>query len=339
MKRLFKRFRRARGPRKTIEAYFDRGRLLCPQCGTEFAHDGLQPLSFVPCPSCGFSEFVPLRLGEFLLFEPAGAGGMASVYKAYHRRHPGDLYAVKILSDKHRENPESIAAFVTEAELHGAVPPHPHIVPYVSHGCVDGWHYYAMTFVVGDRLIRLLEDQGKLAEPDALRWFEQVLDAIIHIRDSGILYRDVNAANVIIDPDGNAVMLDFGLSLPLEEAARPKGPIKHVDGTAEYMPPERLRGEPEDERSVIYSLGLLLFHLLTGELLVKGQTLTATAKRHVSGLRLAGTSAPLSNVSDAAMGVIEATVQPDPGQRFQTLEDVLRAVQAARAACEDKEEA
>jgi len=327
MKRLFQRFRKKRGPLKYIEAYFEDGVLLCPKCGKGFDHRGLHPLTFVPCPSCAYSEFVPLRLGDFLLYEPAGAGGMASVYKAYHRQHPDELFAVKVLAESHRDNPESIESFVAEARLHGSVPPHPHIAPYVENGCVDGWYYHAMKFVAGDRLVSRLEEEGKLPELLALRWLDQVLDAIVHIRDNGILYRDVNAANVIIDPDGNAVLLDFGLSLPLEEAAREKGKLKHVDGTAEYMPPERLRGEPEDERSVIYSLGLLLFFMLTGELLVKGKTLSTTAKRHVSKLRLAGTSATVTNVSDAAMGIIEGTVQPDPGERFETLEDVHRAVE------------
>lgn len=101
---------------KYIQTYFEEDGLLCPQCGKVFDHHALPALTFVPCPKCGYANFVPMRLNDFLLFEPAGAGGMASVYKAYHRQHPGELFAVKVLSASHRDNLESVDAFVTEAE-------------------------------------------------------------------------------------------------------------------------------------------------------------------------------------------------------------------------------
>lgn len=326
-------FRRLRGSDRPIdrmlEAAFDNDAMCCDRCGTLSELEGLPPLSFVKCPECDATLFVPLRLTGFLLVEPIGAGGMASVYRAYHREHRGSVFAVKLMMDTHRDDAEAVRAFELEAETHRSIEAHPNIAGFVESGTADGFPYYAMEYVKGVRLVQRLEQDGKLPEQLALGVLEQVLSALIHILNHGFLYRDINAANVMLQEDGHAVLLDFGLTLPVEEAAHATDNLTHVDGTPEFLPPERLYGQGEDERSVIYSLGNLTYYMLTAEFLFKAQSIKSLAMKHVSSLRLASAPSLPADISDPTLELVEQMIQQDRDQRlasFQVALEVTRTV-------------
>ena len=309
------------------EVFFERHGLLCDQCGYVNPLAGLEPLTFAPCEKCGFHNFVPRLVADYLIFEPAGAGGIASVYRAYTREHPDRLFAVKILKQEHAGNQEIVDAFLEECRIHSQVPAHVNVVQYVDGGCVDDVYFYAMDFVEGERLYRLVEQNGKLAEEEALAVLAQVIAGLKHIYASGFLYRDLNADNVIVRPDGTAVIIDFGLALPLDEAAR-ASTRDHIWGTGEFLPPERIYREGEDAVSAIYSLGMLAYFLVTAEMMTKSSSVEGQVKRHISSTRLALTPDRFPGCSDATMELIVSMIQPDRAARYQTFDEAEEAIWA-----------
>lgn len=309
------------------EVFFEQNGLLCEQCGHVNPLAELEPLTFVPCAKCGFHNFVPCLVSDYLIFEPAGAGGIASVYRAYIQDQPDHLVAVKILKHEHLEHQDIVDAFLEECRIHSQVSAHPNVVQYLDGGFIDDIYYYAMEFVEGERLYRLVEQQGKLAEAEALAVMAQVVAGMRHILGSGFLYRDLNADNVIIKPDGTAVIIDFGLALPIEEAAR-ASTRDHIWGTGEFLPPERIYREGEDQVSVIYSLGMLTYFLVTAEMMTKSSSVEGQVKRHISSTRLALTPDRFPGCSDATMDLIVNMIQPDRDARYQSFDEVEEAIWA-----------
>jgi len=310
------------------EAFFDLDAVICGECRKSIAPSGLPPLEFVPCPSCGKSLFIPLRVSDFMLFEPAGAGGMASVYKAYHRKLGNECCAVKILKNEYRDDEKVVQEFLTEAEIHSQVPDHPHLVRFIESGHDSDLYYYAMNFVTGDKLLRMVEQRGRLQEAHALLILDQILSAVEHIAAHGYLYRDVNAANIILPSEEHSVLLDFGLAMPIDEADAPVVNIKEVFGTPEYLPPERLVGCGEDERSTIYSLGHLATFMLTGTVVMKGGSVTKMAKKHVSSLRLGRRSYMPQDISDRSIELIDRMTAQQPADRYESFAATREAIAA-----------
>lgn len=325
VKRIFGRLKNLLRQNSLAEVFFERDGLLCEQCGHVNALADLEPLSFSPCEKCGFHSFVPRMVSDYLIFEPAGAGGIASVYRAYTREHPERLFAVKILKQEHAGNREIVEAFLEECRIHSQVAGHPNVVQYVDGGFVDDVYFYAMDFVEGERLYRLVEQQGKLAEEEALAVLAQIVAGLKHIHGCGFLYRDLNADNVIVKPDGTAVIIDFGLALPLDEAAQ-ASTRDHIWGTGEFLPPERIYREGEDAVSVIYSLGMLAYFLVTAEMMTKSSSVEGQVKRHISSTRLALTPDRFPGCSDATMELIVSMIQPDRAARYQSFEEVEEAI-------------
>ncbi len=314
-------------PRKYVRSYFSEGTVPCEKCGHAISMDGLAGLSFTRCPKCNYKNFVPLKVGDFLLCIPIGAGGMASAYKAYHRETGDKVYAVKILMEEHIQNESAIASFLGEAEIHKQIPAHPHIVNYIDSGQQDGRYFYAMEFVEGMRLLTRLESKGRFEELEALRILTQVLSALQHIYDQGYLYRDLSAGNVIVNPKGEAVLIDFGLTLPIEEALELE-PTKFIDGTVEFIPPERLFRTGEDQASLIYSLGMLAFYMLRGEPLIKASSLVGAAKKHVAKLRVSFTSAMLPECSREVVDIVGRMIRTRHEDRYQTFTEAFDVLSA-----------
>ncbi len=329
MKRILQRFRRSvnKNPQRLLDGYFNDHGLCCLDCGTLLDLDGLSAMSFVKCPNCQRTLFVPLRIRDFLLVEPIGAGGMASVYKAYHPDNPNEVFAVKILMEPHCRDAESIRSFDTEARTHSQITDHPSIPAFIESGFADGYHFYAMEFVKGERLVHRLEQHGKLPEKLSLSVLQQVLSALVHIREHGYLYRDVNAANVMLQHSGKAILIDFGLTLPIDEARKGSKDTRHVDGTPEFLPPERVYGNGEDERSVIYSLGILTYYMFTAEFLFKAQSIKGLAMKHVSKLRLASAPSLPKDISDDGLALVERMIEQDRENRFPSFEANLEATE------------
>lgn len=318
------------GAKSYPRTFFEQERLLCDRCYFAMPVEGLEIFTFTPCPKCGNKVFVPLPVGDLLLFQPIGAGGFASVYKAYHRAMGPTVLAVKIIRQDQKGDAEVVKNFLAEADIHRQIPPHPNIVRYVASGCEDDEYYYALEFVEGERLEKRITGLGKIREAEALDLAAQILGALKHIYDSGFLYRDLNAGNVIVQPNGVAKLIDFGLTLPLTQAQAEKH-AKDIWGSSQFIPPERVLQGGEDARSVIYSLGMLMFFMLSGGPYINAESAVGTVKRHVGVARLAVSAVRLPGVSAATIETVGTMMRQKPAERYQTFEETEAALARLRA--------
>src|SRR5438128_11619897 len=261
----------------------------CPRCQTELTPDAPEGL----CPECLLQQalagpgpspdqepgrsparvFIPPPPGELgrhfpqlEILELLGQGGMGAVYKA---RQPklDRLIAVKILPPEVARDPAFAERFMREARLLARLN-HPNIVAIYDFGEVDGLFYFSMEFVDGNNVRQLLES-NELPATLALKIVPQVCDALQYAHEEAIMHRDIKPENILLDRKGRVKIADFGLAKILgtnPEAARltAEGQIM---GTPHYMAPEQLeRPLAVDHRADIYSLGVVFYEMLTGEL-------------------------------------------------------------------------
>lgn len=307
---------------KRLRSILDESIFLCEKCEHRIALSEVDPLEFADCPKCGFKNYIPLRIDDFLLIEPLGAGGFSSVYKAIRVSNIAQVCAIKLLKPEAAAEDNLRDAFLFEAHVHHDVGNHPNIVPFLGSGEGSGCYYHAMGFVQGDSLRSRVENLGRIPEPIALRWCSHTLAALRHVRDAGYLYRDVSPGNLIINHDADVILVDFGLALPLSEADRARSET-FVEGTPEYIPPERIERLGEDERSIIYSLGHLLFFMLKGEPLIRASSHTGAALQHVAALRVAFSDMMLpTDTTPETVQLVGSMIKVEPGDRPQHFEDV-----------------
>lgn len=190
------------------------------------------------------------QLGAYRVVAQLGEGGMGTVYRAVDEAAERQV-ALKVL----RTRLEAVAL----ARLH-----HPGIPTLYSLFAEDGALYMAMEYVPGSSLEDRLREHGALPWPEATRYLVEALDAVRHAHEQGILHRDLKPANLLLTPEGRVKVTDFGIA----EAVGREGSATEVGlaGTPEYLAPERAVGRPADERSDLYSLGVVLYEMLTGRL-------------------------------------------------------------------------
>ncbi len=308
---------------------FERGVLRCDQCSNEAPFDKHDPLSMMLCPSCDRPHLVPMHAGPFWLFAPLGAGGMGAAYKACHVEQSDKLFCVKVLPREKREDPHLISILTAEAQASEAVAGHPCVVHFAGFGEDHGEHYLATELIPGERLDLRVERMGRLPANEVMLIALRLLAAEAHVYNCGYLYRDLKPENVMLsDPDG-AVLYDFGLAMTLDEAAELKS--DYVDGTAAYVPPERLEGKGEQVSSEIYSLGLVLYYTAVGRPYIDPHLsvddLRAILRRHLSAMRQ---DAELSEIADPDLSrIIEKMIERHPHHRYQTFADIEVEIVAA----------
>lgn len=306
---------------------FEAGKLPCQQCGFEIPMKGLQQLRMVECPACKAVTFVPLRVGRFWLFEPLGGGGMGSVYRALSPDVLDRHFAVKVLSRAEKTKPANIHALLNEARIGKLIGDHPCLVKCVDSGCESGEYYSAMELVEGERLDKRIDRLGHLPEAQVLQIALHLLAAEQHIFKCGYLYRDLKPENIIINTEGFAVLFDYGLCIPREDALNPKD--EFVSGSPYYLPPERLLGKGEDACSEIYSLGMVIYYALSGQTYFDAGEVEALAKRHVSKVRLS-VSSKLRGFREDLVAVLTKMIRQEPEERFQSFHEVARAIRAVQ---------
>jgi hypothetical protein len=246
--------------------------MVCPICATEY------PESTRFCPLDG-SVVRPAGRGKddlsgrliddrYYLLEKVGEGGMGDVYLGEHVRTQRRC-AVKVISGQYAHDPEALPRFVREATNAGRIN-HPSVATIYDFGeTSEGLAYLAMEYVDGEPLSRLLERTGTLAPARAVEIARQVAEGVGAAHELGIVHRDLKPGNILITKDRKGAdvvkVVDFGISrAPAKEEQRLTGTGTAL-GTPQYMSPEQLIGDPVDGRSDVYSLGCVLFEMLTGE--------------------------------------------------------------------------
>ena len=301
------------------------GILACPNCEEKFQLSGYSPLEIATCASCKTPLFIPLKLKHYWLYRPLGGGGMGSVYQAISMEESGE-FAVKMLPQKRRDDQELIKTLMREGEIGTILGKSPHIIEVVDYGSEDGEHYMVSRLVEGTRLDVFISSASMLSERQALDIMSQVLDAEIHIKNCGYLFRDMKPENImIIEATATVKICDFGLCMSLEQAAHPDSE-DHIEGSPFYLPPERIVAAPEGEYSEIYSLGMLFFHMLAGETYFSKADIKDLVTKHVRSLRVASVKTRLKQCSPQIVEILDKMIQPSPNDRYHTLSEVAVAL-------------
>lgn len=267
------------------------------------------------------------QLGQYLIIEPLGEGGMAAVYKAYQASM--DRYvAVKVLPRHYAGDADFVHRFKREAKIIARLE-HPNILPVHDYGESDGYTYIVMRYIAGSTLADHL--QGKpLPIAQIIPMFAQVCSALDYAHSKGVIHRDVKPSNVLIDSLGNCLLSDFGISRMVEGASQLTASGAFL-GTPTYASPEQALGQSLDGRSDIYSLGIMLYEMTTGQPPFEAETPMAVLVKHVHDpFPLPHTINPA--LSEALERVILKALAKEPEGRFQTAGELARALAAVAEA-------
>lgn len=263
------------------------------------------------------------------LLERVGSGGFGDVYRAWDSRL-GREVALKIMPATLASQDEA-RDFVREGGLLARVR-HPHVVGVYGAETVGGTVGIWMEFVRGRTLRRIVAEDGVLGAEEAALLGITLCRATAAVHNAGLLHRDIKAHNVMREEGGRIVLMDFGLGRDIGAIA-PEGTAADMAGTPLYLAPEVLLGSPPSVASDIYSLGVLLFNLVTGKYPVEGATIEEIRRAHVQGARtLLPDARP--NLPPPFVAVVERAMSPDPAQRFKTcgaMEAALSSVIGADA--------
>ena len=210
--------------------------------------------------------------GRYAIIENVDTGGMAYIYKAVCKK-TNRIVAVKILKEDFSDNPEYVSRFKKEAEAAFSLE-HPNIVHVTDIGCDHGTYYMVMEYVEGCSLKSLIEEKGCLQEAEAIEYTSQICDALEAAHSEGIIHRDIKPQNILLTPEGQAKITDFGIATSVSSMEPKKS---QVLGSVYYISPEQARGEKMDHRTDIYSLGVVFYEMLTGKLPHTGNKSVAVA--------------------------------------------------------------
>jgi serine/threonine-protein kinase len=207
-----------------------------------------------------------------------GKGGMGAVYKARHQKL-NKIVALKVLPPELAGDQEYLDRFLREARA-AAKLNHVNIVQALDVGESYGYHYFVMEYAEGKTIKDMIEDRGTLDEGDTLDYAEQVASALAHAAKNDLVHRDIKPSNIIVTPDGVAKLLDLGLakSVTEDQTITQTGVIM---GTPFYLSPEQARSEDLDTRSDLYSLGVTMFHMLTGQVPFNGNSAATILYKHI----------------------------------------------------------
>ena len=215
--------------------------------------------------------------GRYRIQRKLGAGGMADVYLA-EDQELGRRIAIKILNERHANDDQFIERFRREAKNAAALN-HPNIVSIYDRGEAEETYYIAMEFLDGRTLKELIVSRGAAPVNVAIEYARQILSALRFAHRHGIVHRDIKPHNVMVDGEGRVKVTDFGIARAGTSQMTEAGSIV---GTAQYLSPEQARGGEVDPRSDLYSLGIVLYELLTGKTPFDGETPVEIAMKHLS---------------------------------------------------------
>lgn len=268
------------------------------------------------------SKYIGKRLdGRYEIEELIGIGGMADVYKA-HDIVEEKTVAVKILKDEYLSNEDFKRRFRNESKAI-AVLSHPNIVKIYDVSFGDRIQFIVMEYVNGITLKEYIEQQKMVTWKEAVHFTVQILRALQHAHDNGIVHRDVKPQNVMLMQDGSVKVMDFGIARFARDNGRTIS--EKAIGSVHYISPEQAKGEVTDERTDIYSVGVMMFEMLTGKLPFDGDTPVTVALKQMQ----TEPETPRSLNPDIPVGLEEIIIRAmkkDPDLRYQTAAEMLRDI-------------
>ena len=275
--------------------------------------------------------------GRYHVLRKLGAGGMANVYLA-EDQELGRRVAIKILNERHANDEQFVERFRREAK-NAAGLSHPSIVSIYDRGEAEGTYYIAMEYLEGRSLKELIVSRGPAPVNVAIEYARQILQALRFAHVKGIVHRDIKPHNVLADGDGRLKVTDFGIARAGTSQMTEAGSIV---GTAQYLSPEQARGSGVDQRSDVYSLGVVLYELLTGDVPFSGDTPVEIAMKHLSQTPEPPSALRPEVPHDLDLVVMRALAK-NPDDRYQSAEemdaDLARVARGAGVSPETEESA
>jgi beta-lactam-binding protein with PASTA domain/tRNA A-37 threonylcarbamoyl transferase component Bud32 len=254
--------------------------------------------------------------GRYRIVRKLGTGGMANVYLA-EDEVLGRRVAIKILNDRHAGDDQFVERFRREAK-NAASLSHPNIVSIYDRGEAEGTYYIAMEYLDGRSLKELIVARGPAPVNVAIEYARQILAAIRFAHRHGIVHRDIKPHNVLVDAEGRLKVTDFGIARAGVSQMTEAGSII---GTAQYLSPEQAKGAPVDQTSDLYSVGVVLYELLTGVVPFSGDTPVEIAMKHLSSTP-EPPSAKRAEVPRELDLIVMRALAKDPADRYQSAEEM-----------------
>jgi eukaryotic-like serine/threonine-protein kinase len=262
--------------------------------------------------------------GRYRVLHRVGSGGMAEVYCAQDLQL-GRKVALKVLYRRFAEDGEFVERFRREASSAAGLQ-HQHVVSVYDRGEYDGTYYIAMEYLDGRSLKTIIQEEAPLDPDRAIGLTVQILSAARFAHRRGIIHRDFKPQNVIVDAEGRAKVTDFGIARAGASDMTQTGSIM---GTAQYLSPEQAQGEPVSAASDLYSIGIILYEMLTARVPFQGESAVTIALKQVNE-RPTPPSAYNGAVSPALETVVMRALEKHPALRFQDADEFIAALEGAR---------
>jgi class 3 adenylate cyclase len=268
-------------------------------------------------------------LGQrFEILSVLGSGGMGIVYKA-RDRELDDLVALKMLRRELWGNASQLDRLKSEIKLARKIT-HPNVLRTHDFGEIDGVPYISMEYVRGVTLRYMLDQTSRLPYSAGLRLAKQLCAGLGAAHAVGVLHRDIKPENLILEPTGNAKLMDFGIARPIDRLAPAQTQAGFIVGTPQYLAPEVLQGAEADARSDLYSSGIVLYEIFTGVLPFDGPTAMEVVVQHLRQ-EPAAPSSRWPDIPPALEAAILKCLKKDPDQRYRSVAELLRDLEALSA--------
>ena len=259
--------------------------------------------------------------GRYEIKEIIGVGGMANVYKAYDSIDDR-VVAVKILRDEHMQNDELLRRFRNESKAI-AVLSHPNIVKVYDVSFNEDIQYIVMEYIDGITLKEYIEQQHVLRWKEAVHFTVQILRALQHAHDKGIVHRDIKPQNIMLLADGTIKVADFGIAR-FARSTQHTVTDKAI-GSVHYISPEQAKGDVTDEKSDIYSVGVMLYEMTTGQLPFDAESPVSVAIKQINS-KAKRPREVNPDVPEGLEDIIIRAMQKDPARRYQSAAEMLRDI-------------
>ena len=268
--------------------------------------------------------------GRYKILEMIGGGGMANVYLAHDMILDRDV-AVKVLRLDFANSEEFIRRFHREAQSATSLA-HPNIVSIYDVGEEESIYYIVMEHVKGQTLKQYIQTNSPVPIEEALLIMEQITSAISHAHQNHIIHRDIKPQNILLDQRGNVKITDFGIAMALSATSITQ--TNSVLGSVHYLSPEQARGGVANHQSDIYSLGIVMFELLTGRLPFSGESAVSIALKHLQS-ETPSLRRWNPNIPQSVENIVLKATAKDPFHRYESVEameaDIRTSLDPSRA--------